>query len=119
MVAKQTNQPNLFKICMTSRIRIRRRRRRSSVIKKGKSSAVAATAAREARSLLHNQLLFQLRIENEYTSLQREEETGAQKKKQTNWLELRNGFSTKRAERRNKDGREHGRSPNKMIEEEE
>jgi len=51
--------------------------------------------------------------------LQREEETGAQKKKQTNWLELRNGFSRKRAERRNKDGREHGRSPNKMIEEEE
>jgi hypothetical protein len=51
---------------MTSRIRIRRRRR-SSVIKKGKSSAVAATAtaAREARSLLHNQLLFLLRIENE------------------------------------------------------
>jgi len=28
--------------------------------------------------------------------LQREEETGAQKKKQTNWLELRNGFSTER-----------------------
>jgi hypothetical protein len=49
---------------MTSRIRIRRRRR-SSVLKKGKSSAATATAAREARSQLHNQLLFQLRIENE------------------------------------------------------
>ncbi len=41
------------------------------MIKKGKSSAVAptatatATAAREARSLLHNQLLFLLRIEIE------------------------------------------------------
>jgi hypothetical protein len=40
------------------------------------------------------------------------------RKKQTSW-NSEMGFQQKGAERRSKDGREHGRSPNNMIEEEE